>query len=66
MARGDSVAHYGHAVPEGMFAQARPVQGNFNEALRPNFVAHEALRPASDGFRATPGRAASGHLASAV
>ena len=45
MARGESVTHFGHAVPEGMFAQARPVQGNFNEALRPNFAPHEAAAP---------------------
>jgi hypothetical protein len=45
MARGESVAHYGHAVPEGMFAQARPVQGNFNEALRPNFAPRAAAAP---------------------
>ena len=45
MARGEPVAHFGHAVPESMFAQARPVTGDFNHALRPDFVPHVAAAP---------------------
>ena len=41
MARGEPVSHFGHPVPDNMFAQARPVQSNFNEALRPD-ISHRA------------------------
>jgi hypothetical protein len=41
MARGEPVSHFGHPVPDQMFSQARPVQGNFNQALRPD-ISHRA------------------------
>jgi hypothetical protein len=50
MARGESVARYGHAVPEGMFGQVRPVQGNVSQALRPDFAPHEAAAPHPTDF----------------
>ncbi len=54
MARGDSIARYGHTVPEGMIAQAHPVHGDFNQALHPNFVPHAAEAPHPTAFAQRP------------
>jgi hypothetical protein len=50
MARGESVSHFGHPVPDQMFTQARPVQGNFNQALKPDISRHAAPAPHPTDF----------------
>lgn len=50
MARGEPVSHFGHPVPENMFAHARPVQGNFNQALRPDISHRAAPAPHQTDF----------------
>ncbi len=41
MAHGDPVGHYGRPMGDDMFAHARPMQGDFNQSLRPD-ISHRA------------------------
>jgi hypothetical protein len=50
MARGEPVSHFGHPVPDKIFAQARPVQGNFNQTLRPDISHRFAPAPHPTDF----------------
>ena len=50
MARGEAVSNYGRPMTKQMFGQARPVEGNFNQLLRPNISHREAPAPHVSDF----------------
>ena len=50
MARGAPVANYGRPIPGRIFAQAHPMPGDFNRALRPNFSPPPAPAPRPGNF----------------
>ena len=50
MAHGEQVGRYARPVPDDMFAHARPVQGDFNQVLRPDISHREAAAPHPSDF----------------